>query len=372
MSNLFFVHTPFQLFVAQQIIRQEHLVGNIMLYGYIGENRQFLEVYDLTVEPSFWSMRYLLTDLPGWASLDKHDLLGSACRIAKKSRYIRSIVRKHDVRTVYLGDLNNLSCKFTSLYLGETLGLDIVFYEEGTSHYTYTIHAPQRGGRLLNQLLAACSDLFFYFPLFRMKFGHWRFVEDMPFSRLKITRRFSIVTRYYEPFDRQLKVSPLFSSRLRGYLRHEVGEEVFRDCVLFLSQPIYELVRGEEGFEAYLSVVERQLAVDFPNGNFLIKFHPREQGEVCLRLLAVFDRLGRPYKVLSGKVNIPVEYYLMFRPVRQIITMYSSTKLYNGIVYPKAEYYSLLLPYKAECDRRQLSCAPELEQLVANVRHHKM
>ena len=42
MANLFFIHTPLELLIAQQIINQEKLTDNVMLCGYVGEISIFL------------------------------------------------------------------------------------------------------------------------------------------------------------------------------------------------------------------------------------------------------------------------------------------------------------------------------------------
>ena len=46
MANLFFIHTPLQLMIAQMIIKQENLKDNVMLCGYVDDNRHFLQIYD--------------------------------------------------------------------------------------------------------------------------------------------------------------------------------------------------------------------------------------------------------------------------------------------------------------------------------------
>ena len=47
MGNLFIVFTPFQLFVAQQIVKQEKLNNNILIKGWVAGNKHFLEIYDV-------------------------------------------------------------------------------------------------------------------------------------------------------------------------------------------------------------------------------------------------------------------------------------------------------------------------------------
>ena len=57
MGNLFFVFTPLQLFVAQQIIRQEELKDCILVESFVKDNRHFLEVYDMMLIKGLWKKK---------------------------------------------------------------------------------------------------------------------------------------------------------------------------------------------------------------------------------------------------------------------------------------------------------------------------
>ena len=54
MANLFIAFTPFQLFVAQQIVNQEELSDNILIEGYVGNNSHFYDIYDMMEMDNFW------------------------------------------------------------------------------------------------------------------------------------------------------------------------------------------------------------------------------------------------------------------------------------------------------------------------------
>ena len=92
MANLFFIHTPFQLFVAQQLIHQESCVNNIMLYGYVGSNIQNLKAYDLMIIPELWQDRILMEDIAEWAVHDKRHPIKSSKKILDRYKSIISIV----------------------------------------------------------------------------------------------------------------------------------------------------------------------------------------------------------------------------------------------------------------------------------------
>ena len=63
MANLFFIHTPLQLMIAQMIIEQEKLKDNVMLCGYVDDNRHFLQLYDLIRIDEMWKAMELMEDV---------------------------------------------------------------------------------------------------------------------------------------------------------------------------------------------------------------------------------------------------------------------------------------------------------------------
>lgn len=69
MKALFFVYTPFQFLVAQLIARQEGLEESVLVEGYVGNNKHFLEIYKILKIDSLWGKTYVLPELPSWDGL---------------------------------------------------------------------------------------------------------------------------------------------------------------------------------------------------------------------------------------------------------------------------------------------------------------
>ena len=63
MGHLFFVFTPLQLFVAQQIIRQEKLEKCIIIEGY---RSLFGDSYDMMILDELWYRKIEMEDAAAW------------------------------------------------------------------------------------------------------------------------------------------------------------------------------------------------------------------------------------------------------------------------------------------------------------------
>ena len=66
MGNLFVVFTPLQLFVSQQIIRQEKLKNNVVILGW---SSQFSDAYEMMYIEELWDNKIFIEDINRWGSL---------------------------------------------------------------------------------------------------------------------------------------------------------------------------------------------------------------------------------------------------------------------------------------------------------------
>lgn len=64
MGNLFIVFTPLQLFVSQQIIRQENLKNNVVIFGWY--NTKFKDVFEMMYIAELWKDKYIIENIGGW------------------------------------------------------------------------------------------------------------------------------------------------------------------------------------------------------------------------------------------------------------------------------------------------------------------
>ena len=89
MKNAFFIHTPLQLFVAQQIIRQEGLAGNILIYSYVEGNEHFLIIYDMIKIDEYWDKCVFNKNLPVIGNVLLHNPLRSYIEVQKLKKYFK-------------------------------------------------------------------------------------------------------------------------------------------------------------------------------------------------------------------------------------------------------------------------------------------
>lgn len=68
------MYTPFQFFVAQQIVSQEKLRDSVAVVGYVGNNAHFLDIYEFMNLEKLWKKKYVMTDLPHWDGLTTRTL----------------------------------------------------------------------------------------------------------------------------------------------------------------------------------------------------------------------------------------------------------------------------------------------------------
>lgn len=64
MSHLFVVFTPFQLFIAQQLVHQEQLKDCILIEAYVAGNPHFIEIYDMMEMEGMWKKNILFQISP--------------------------------------------------------------------------------------------------------------------------------------------------------------------------------------------------------------------------------------------------------------------------------------------------------------------
>ena len=155
MANLFFIHTPLQLMIAQQIIRQESLQDNVMLYGYVDDNIHFLDIYDLTTIDELWNKKVAFPQVARWAIISRHHLWRDCKRTLRNFRLLGKIIKKHDVDTLYIGDMWNNSCQLSAMAFHRK-GLKICFYEEGNGHYILSRNYG-KSGSFAGKVYATCE-----------------------------------------------------------------------------------------------------------------------------------------------------------------------------------------------------------------------
>lgn len=363
MANLFFIHTPLQLLVAQQIIRQEQLRDNVMLYGYVDDNVHFLQQYDLTIFDSLWSARVAMPKVARWAIISRKHLLRDCRQVWQNYRFIKKVISDYTIDTLFLGDMKNMSCQLAAMSFHKR-GLKICFFEEGSGHYVMN-YGYGVGGGFQDKAYSVLIDFFFYRPFFGVNYAHVWYWKGFTLSDLPLDVRYSLVPFYHAPFDRLITYQPMFSDRLRAFLEEETRGLDTAGCTLLLTSPFYNNGIDDNPKPYVKTIIEnarklcRQVGVH-------IKFHPRETQEVRQMIQEQLEAEGVKYLILGTKMNIPVEYYLQYIHYDQIVMFLCSTAYYNGYLFPKTQFVSLLRDYLENCKAVNSPNVKYIENIINN------
>ncbi len=364
MANLFFIHTPLELLVAQQVINYEKLKDNVMLYGYQGTNSHYTKVYSLIKIDGFWKKTIGMDDVDVWASLSRRNFCFSLKRLRSRYFRIKKIVEENSIRTIFLGDLNNTSCKFASVAFNQ-LGIKCCFFEEGTGHYNYVPIYANKALFPINFLYGVAADLLFYLPVCGLRFGAYCFWKDLRFDKLPIHIRYSIRPFYHESYDKWIHIEPLISKQLKMKLDEEISVLNTDNAILFLNAPIYHVAHDDrKAIEAYYDLLVTYFKKVPKNYSIYIKFHPSDGEKEKRKIIDIVEWNGLCYTILSRDINIPVEYYLQYQQYKEIVTFFSATIFYNGYLFPSRKFVSLLYLYYEYCKSKSISSLEKLYSIV--------
>lgn len=366
-NNLFLIHTPMQLFVAQQIIHQEGLDNNILLYGYVPGNKHFVDIYNLMIIPSMWKERIPRSIDVGWALVDFTNFFSSIRSVKKNFRVIESFMQNKDVGALYLGDISNRGHQLLAkIFYGK---IRIVFFEEGSSHYMKPLSIPPQPilQRIRRAVHIALLDTFLFKPMCGFTYTKEFYYEFINRDKIPMDERYSIIPYYHKSYDKRLITQRVMSSDLEKYLLSEIGSFMDikgQDLFLFLSSPIYEITSTNE-IPLVVEVVN-DFAKTISGSSLLIKFHPRETEIVKNMMLEKFTSNNVKFKVISSTINIPVEYYLQMVHFSKIFAFASSSLLYNGYLYKETPIVRLDKFFLEKCREKSISRLQNIEKYCDN------
>ena len=350
--NLFLIHTPFQLFVAHQIINYKGLKDNMALFGYVGSNRQFYDIYDYMEIKGIFIKSFKFDNLETWALAKLHNPLRCIKDIRENYSFLKSIISDYGVRNLYIGDINNFSCRFCAYMFGKQ-SIRIIFYEEGSSHYEYQRHVF-KFNKVINNLLTKFYDYFLYEPVMGCNYAQWRFKEDIPYEMLPIFIRYSILDIFHEEYDEQIKVNLLLPPKVKQHIESEIQRIniVNTESFLYISSPIFEEF-GQLGYKLFLDFLNEYF--DNTIGlHVFVKYHPRDTDKFKQDFENILKNKKITYTILSNTINIPLEYYLQVIHFSKMITFLSSVSFYNGYIYPYTKIEDLAMDYLQLCAKNNI------------------
>ena len=364
MANLFFVHTPMQLFMAQQIINQEGLKNNVMVYDYASFNAYYQVSYDLITIPEMWGKRVLNPVRLGWnMTKEKKHLIRSIKNIRKKVKELVKFVEDENTESIFLGDIKNSGyCLLAHIFFDK--GIKVCFFEEGFSHYIWDVKQQSLPVRIKSIII----DAFIYYPLFRGFYENKVQFEDHNLNVIPQTVRYSLIPYYHEPFDKLIHTTLLLSPTLKIFLEDERKEIMkvgdIKNLVLFVNEDIKHFCsdinsKMEERLlkECVFKAVQKETL-------FLIKFHPAESKERREKVKKYFENNKISYFVVSGDKNIPVEYYLQMYKFNTIFAYAMAVSFYNGYLFHYTPIVRLLDGLYQICKEIGIEGLVKLEGLI--------
>lgn len=337
MGNLFFVFTPLQLFVAQQIVRQERLTDTVLVQSVLDDNTHFMKVFDMMRIDSLWNKVLNFTDFAIWNG-SRVRSLSTIKNTYRNFKRIKQILKENNIGTIYLGEILNQACRFTDVVFHHQ-GYKIAFFEEGTSHY---VNRPYVEDKSLSHIIKIrLLDAFYFKPFYGVRFAEWNSNPNRPYDDLPIDKRFSIIPFHHKPYDVLLKIKPMLTEKLRQYILSNVSSEEGEHRMMLLTDPLRELL-PQEYLYLYFDTIKECIAQMAADVVLYVKFHPRELQTSRNKILEIVKASRVRFAVLSDEVNICVEYYLQMFHFEKIFFFNAATYFYNGYAFPKMEFVKLM------------------------------
>ena len=338
MAKLFVIATPLSLLVAQQIVRQEQMNDAVLLESYVGSHKDFLQIYDLCRIDSLWVKRLPpIGGFPGWDNSGTK-LLKTAHRTWRRYQRIKKLLEDNNIDEIFLANYQEETYRFMTV-LFSNQGYKVSFYEEGSSNYVQLPYHINTG--IVAKLKEVILDSIYYVPLYHIRFAFWRNNPNRPSHGLPIYRRLSIIPGILnERYDVVLHCEPMLSERLRQYIDRFIESDNSLPQVLLLTEPMKEVLG--DSLDAYYNVIVDNLKTLKKDTIVSIKFHPRDPDLSRAKIVDIVKQLGLKYTILSAKINIPVEYFLLYMNFDRILFFNASTYLYNGYLFPKRNFQCML------------------------------
>lgn len=351
MANLFVVHTPLCLFVAQNIIRQENLKDNILLIRKHEDSKGFDEGYRLLKIPEYWSDARTLEDSRKWKS---NPIKTSITYISNERKLMRLIKELH-VTQIFYGDLNDLRYRLEFLRM-KSLGIRVSLYEEGMSHYIIQEY-------LSNKKIVYASILFdslIRFPILCLSYLKYRNLEIFDFIQKIISTRYSILPQMNPtPMDKVLKIKKNYSQELSRVIEttRKSLEEINinnAELVLYASQPLFNRPHVcDHIIKQVISNVLCSKKEFLKDKLIVIKHHPRETQKDKIEIQRIFKDNGLNYCVLQTHQAVPLEVFLQSIRFNSLIAYSSSCIAYSGYSYEYAPVILFIQDYKKALEKEE-------------------
>jgi hypothetical protein len=337
--NLFFVHTPIQLLIAQNLVNKLQLKNNHLVLGYSGSlGKNFYETFDILFKEDLWEKKYDIGDI-SYGNIKMNSYFKSIIRFKKFDKRLNSIVKKQNFDNIYFGDINH----FAYLYIAEKykFNRNFFFFEEGLSHYSSFTLRKKFNKSLPIKIKSFMLDLNYIFYGVK-KFSYYFYSTQNVTFRFNMVERFTIISQNlkgykYVPFDL------LSTEKLDAILLEEANKinSLKENIVLYLSTSTsFEFSNPESDEEYLLDLFIKKIKAE--SSIVLIKFHPKDQKNKKDFIKNYFNSKGIVFLEILSNYKLPIEVIYNKLKVNFVIGYDSSSLLYSQSMQPDTKVVSML------------------------------
>lgn len=342
--NLFFVHTPIQLIIAQNLVSKLNLKHNYLVLGYTGVlGKDFYSTYDTLLIDSLWDKKYDLGDILHGV-IDIKSYFKCVKNFRKFNTRLVEIISDKSFTDIYFGDINH----YAYLFIAEKYKKNrrFYFFEEGLSHYsTYTLRKKFEPSFFVSIKSLILNLNYYFYGVFN--FSDYYYSTKDVVLKFNLIEKFSIIsnglsTYKFVPFSFQVsdKLNQILEIELEN-INNTIGKRI-----LYLSTTsTIEFTKPEEDEKKMLDIIFNSF--DRLSTTVLLKFHPKDIAEKKDFVRKYFNSRGIKYFEVLENYKLPIEViYDKFRP--DLIVGYDSSSLLYGQVMQSSAKVVSMLPYLLE------------------------
>jgi len=338
--NLFFIHTPFQMLVAQNLIVKKKLKNNVLVLSNTGRNAEhFYEVFDVMLIKSKWNKKYVLGNLNNGIYSFKKPLI-SYIKLYKFSNKVKRIILQNDIKALYFGDINHPAYVFLAEYWQHKMQIN--FFEEGLSHYFSPILKKKFVDSLILKIKKYFTDCIIFKSLGVKRFSRYlQSITDTEFG-FNIAKKYNILPINENSYDERIKFDIFLSDKLKLIIENENLERLKNKeqiNVLYLSSTATSLFSNPIKDE--ISIISDSLKKIGTKVKLLIKFHPKDSDNKKKKILHFLNNKGVDFIVIFPDVSLPVEVLFNHIKIDFLIGFGSSSQLYFEMLCPGIPNYNL-------------------------------
>lgn len=355
--NVFFVHTPFQILVAQNLIKKKKLENNLLVLSNTGVNAEhYYSIFEEMIIASFWCKKIILGDLnKGIFSFSKP--FRTYNNISFFFKRTKEIISAKNIDSIYFGDINHPSYIFLAEFWSSKK--KIHFFEEGLSHYSIPIIKKK-----FKKSFTVLIKKFITDKIVFKRFGIDNFsrylqtTDDKVDFGFKIEKKFNILPVIENTYDEIVDFEILLPNESQDYLK------ISKDFVTSKTKKILYLSSTSTSYFNNPILDEVDLIVSFfkelnakvDETIFLLKFHPKDSEMKKKNILKNLQINNIPFIRITS--NLPTEVFFEMLKIDYLLGYGSSSQLYYEMLNPNKPnlnlFHKINNKYKAKGLKNEL------------------